>query len=171
MSNKVTLNKNLERIAKKIKDKYKKHQQKKKKNPIRKASKKAINRMKKSNYLQTDDEKTVDYNNDANLENLETIDYNNDTNLDELETTCYNSDTEIKLTTAPKISTAQQQVAEKIVKKYKNLTRKEQPIIYAKTNKKNKEGDFVFIKKYLFIQGIDLPGLLKRKNKRKKLSL
>ena len=51
MSNKITPNKNLERTAKKIKDKYKKQQQKKKKNPIRKPNKKAINRMKKSNYL------------------------------------------------------------------------------------------------------------------------
>ena len=69
--------------------------------------------MKKSNYLQTEDDKTVDYNNDANLDDLETIDYNNDTNLDELETIGYDSNTEIELTTAPKISTAQQQVAKK----------------------------------------------------------
>ena len=91
MSNKITQNKNLERIAKKIKDKYKKQQQKKKKKPIRKAGKKAINRMKKSNYLQPDNDKRVDYNNDASLDDLETIDYN--------------SDIEIELTTAPKIST------------------------------------------------------------------
>ena len=39
MSNKITPNKHLERIAKKIKDKYKKQQQRK--NPIRKASKKS----------------------------------------------------------------------------------------------------------------------------------
>ena len=103
--------------------------------------------MKKSNYLQTEDDKTVDYNNDANLDDLETIDYNNDTNLDELETIGYNSDADIELTTAPEISTAQQQIAKKIVKKYKNLKRKGQPIIYAKTNKKRKKGDVVFIKK------------------------
>ena len=59
----------------------------------------------------------------------------------------YSSNAEVELTTAPKISTAQQQVAKKIVKKYRNLKRKGQPIIYAKTNKKNKEGDIVFIKK------------------------
>ena len=46
-TNKITPNKNLERITKKIKDKYKKQQQRK--NPIRKASQKAINWMKKSN--------------------------------------------------------------------------------------------------------------------------
>ena len=67
--------------------------------------------MKKSNYFQTDDDKTVDY--------------NNDTNLGELETIGYNSLVEIELTTVPKISTAQQQVAKKIVKKYKNLKRKD----------------------------------------------
>ena len=81
--------------------------------------------MKKSNYFQTDDDKTVDYNNDTNLGDLETIDYNNDTNLGELETIGYNSLVEIELTTVPKISTAQQQVAKKIVKKYKNLKRKD----------------------------------------------
>ena len=54
---------------------------------------------------------------------------------------------EIELTTTPKISAAQQQVAKKIVKKHKSLKTKGQPIIYAKTNKKNKEDDVVFIKK------------------------
>ena len=106
MSNKIIPNKNLERIAKIIKDKYKIQQQKK--NLIIKASKKAINWMKKWNYLQTNNDKTVDYNNEANLDDLETIDYNNDTNLDKLETIGYNSDAEIELTTATKISTAQQ---------------------------------------------------------------
>ena len=47
--------------------------------------------MKKSNYLQPDNDKRADYNNDASLDDLETIDYN--------------SDIEIELTTAPKIST------------------------------------------------------------------
>ena len=89
--------------------------------------------MKKSNYLQTDNDKTVDC--------------NNDTNLDELETIGYNSKEEIELTATPKTSAAQQQVAKKIVKKHKSLKRKGQPIIYAKANKKNKEGDVVFIKK------------------------
>ena len=78
---------------------------KKEKNPITKASKKVINRMKKSNYLQPDNDKRVGYNIDASLDDLETIDYNNNTNLDDLETIGYNSDAEIELTTAPKIST------------------------------------------------------------------
>ena len=105
MSNKITQNKNLERIAKKNKGQIQKTTAKKEKNTIRKAGKKAINRMKKSNYLQPDNDKRVDYNNDASLDDLETIDYNNDTNLDDLETIGYNSDIEIELTTAPKIST------------------------------------------------------------------
>ena len=38
----------------------------------KKTSKKAINYMKKANYLQTDDDKTIDYNNDAKLNDLTT---------------------------------------------------------------------------------------------------
>ena len=126
--------------------------------------------MKKSNYLKTDNDKTVDYNNDANLDDLETIDYNSDTNLDELETIGYNSDVEIELTTAPEISTAQQQVAKNIAKKYKNLKRKRQPIIYVKINKKNKEGGVVFIKKVPVHPRDRLPGSLKRKTTRRRKS-
>ena len=36
----------------------------------KKTSKKAINYMKKANYLQTDDDKTIDYNNDAKVDDL-----------------------------------------------------------------------------------------------------
>ena len=73
--------------------------------------------MKKANYLQTDDNKTVDYNNDTKLDDLSTVGYKGDADV----------------TTTPKISTAQQQ-AKKIIKKYKNLKRKGQPIIYTKNN-------------------------------------
>ena len=38
----------------------------------KKTSKKAINYMKKANYLQTDDDKTIDYNNDTKLDDLTT---------------------------------------------------------------------------------------------------
>ena len=86
---KIIPNKNLEKLAKKIKNKYKKQQQRK--GPIKKASKKTINWMKNSKYLQTDDNKTVDYNNDTKLVDLETVDYNNYINLDDLEAIGYNS--------------------------------------------------------------------------------
>ena len=118
----------MERFSEKIKEKY--QNQREKRGAIKKASKKAINWMKKTNYLQTDDDKIVDY--------------NNDTELDELSTVGYNSKADV--TTTPKISTVQQQ-AKKIIKKYKNLKRKRQPIVYTKNNKKSKDGDVIFIKK------------------------
>ena len=37
--------------------------------------------MKKSNYLQTDDNKTVDYNNGTKLDDLSTVGYNSDENV------------------------------------------------------------------------------------------
>ena len=52
---------------------------------IKKQAKKAINWIKNSKYLQTDDDKTVDYNNDTKLVGSETVDYNNDINLDDSE--------------------------------------------------------------------------------------
>ena len=73
------------------------------------------NWMKKAIYLQTDDNKTVDYNNDTELNELSTVGYNSDANV----------------ATTPKVSTVQQQV-KKIIKKYKHLKRKWQPIIYTK---------------------------------------
>ena len=94
-------------MQKKKKEKYQK--QKQKKDAIKKASKKAINYMKKANYLQTNDDKTVDY--------------NNDTKLDDLSTVGYNSNTELTL---------------KVIKKYERVKRKGQPITYIKNNKKAK---------------------------------
>ena len=37
--------------------------------------------MKKANYLQTNDNKTVDYNNDTKLHDLSTVEYNSDTDV------------------------------------------------------------------------------------------
>ena len=99
---------------------------------VKKASKKAITWLKKDNYLQTDDDKTVDYNNDTELSGLSTVGYNSDADV----------------TTTLKISTVQQQ-AKKIIKKYKNLKGKGQLIIYTKNNKKSNYGDVVFIKNIL----------------------
>ena len=80
-SKKIKPNKNLERIAKKKrKEKYQK--QKQKVGTIKKADKKAINYMKKANYLQTNDDKTVDYNNDTKLDDLSTVGYNGNVDID-----------------------------------------------------------------------------------------
>ena len=81
-SKKIKPNKNLERIAKKKKRKEKYQKQKQKVGTIKKANKKAINYMKKANYLQTDDDKTVDYNNDTKLDDLSTVGYNGDVDID-----------------------------------------------------------------------------------------
>ena len=37
--------------------------------------------MKKANYLQTNDDKTVDYNNDTKRHDLSTVEYNSDTDV------------------------------------------------------------------------------------------
>ena len=81
--------------------------------------------MKKDNYLQTDDDKTVDY--------------NNDTKLDDLSTAGYNSDADVNITKPitikPKTCITQQQ-AKRIIKKYKSLKRKGHPITCIKNNSK-----------------------------------
>ena len=38
--------------------------------------------MKKANFLQTDDDKIVDYNNDTELDDLSTVGYNSDADVD-----------------------------------------------------------------------------------------
>ena len=73
--------------------------------------------MKNSKYLQTDGDKTVDYNIDTKLVDLETVDYNNDINLDDSEAIFYNSDTEVEPALAPKTSVVKHQAAKKIIKK------------------------------------------------------
>ena len=77
--------------------------------------------MKKPNYLQTDDDKTVDYNTDAKLDDLSTVGYNRDADVDITK----------PMTVKPKTSVTQQQT-KKIIKKYKSLKRKDQPITYKK---------------------------------------
>ena len=92
--------------------------------------------MKKDNYLQTDDDKTVDYNNDTKLDDLSTVQYNSDADVNITK----------PMTIKPKTSITQQQ-AKKIIKKYKSLIRKGHPITYIKNNKKSKGSDVIFIKK------------------------
>ena len=92
--------------------------------------------MKKDNYLQTDDDKTVDYNNDTKLDDLSTVQYNSDADVNITK----------PMTIKPKTSITQQQ-AKKIIKKYKSLIRKGHPITYIKNNKKSKGSDVILIKK------------------------
>ena len=73
--------------------------------------------MKNSKYLQIDDDKTVDYNNDTKLVDLETVNYNNDINLGDSEAIDYNSDTEVEPAPAPKTSVLKHQAGKKIIKK------------------------------------------------------
>ena len=65
----------------------------------KKTSKKAINYIKKANYLQTDDDKTVDYNKDTKLDDLSTVGYNSDADVDIIK----------PMTIKPKASVTQQQ--------------------------------------------------------------
>ena len=84
----------------------------KSKGTLKKAKNKAADWLKKAGFLGTDDLQTIDYNNDANkndLDDLETINYNNDTNISDLDN--------INLK-----ETSEAQV--KIVKIYRNLARK-----------------------------------------------
>ena len=55
----------MKNLSEKIKKEYQK--QKQKRRAVKIASKKAINKLKKANYLQTDDDETVHYNNDMIL--------------------------------------------------------------------------------------------------------
>ena len=83
-----------------------------------------MNWMKNSKYLQTDDNKTVDYNNDTKLDDLETVEYNNNINLDDLEAIDCNSDAEVELAPAPKTSQVKHQAAKKIIKKIEKPKKK-----------------------------------------------
>ena len=97
-------------LTKKVKKKY--QTQRQKRESIKRANKKAIEELKKK-------KKPVNYDDDANIDDLSTIGHN--------------SDTENMLTTMV-VSVAQQQA--KKIKRYKNLKRKG-AIINAKKAKKN----------------------------------
>ena len=99
-------------LTKKVKKKY--QTQRQKRESIKRANKKAIEELKKKQQ-----KKPVNYDDDANIDDLSTIGHN--------------SDTENMLTTMV-VSVAQQQA--KKIKRYKNLKRKG-AIINAKKAKKN----------------------------------
>ena len=73
---------------------------------VKKAEKKALQELKKAKYIQTDDAKTVNYDNDVNVDDLATVGYNSDMEMN------------IEDNRTPPTSVAQQQ-AKKIIKKTK----------------------------------------------------
>ena len=88
------------------------------KNKIKKITNDAIQNIKKSNYLQTDDKEMFNYNSDIESNDLSTVNYNSDVDMDNV------SDAKtINYNTTNKSSMAQQQ-AKRIIKKYRNLKRK-----------------------------------------------
>ena len=108
---------------------------------IKKAAKKknAIQKLKKARYLQTDDTRTVNCNDNVNIDDLITARYNSDAEIENL------SHAETVKMAANSVS---QQQAKRIIKKYKNLKRKatkkiDQPI---KKRKNEKADDVVFVK-------------------------
>ena len=95
--------------------------------------------LRKAGFLQTDDLGTLDYNNDVSLDDLKTIDFNNDTRMTDL--------TDIDKINLKKISVTEQ-AAKKIIKKYRNLKIKGEPIKYSEPNKKSKSrnNDIMFVR-------------------------
>ena len=78
---------------------------------MKKAGKRALQELKKAKYIQSDDAKTVNYDDDINI--------------DDSTTAGYNSDTEIDIADNRTLSTSvAQQQAKRIIKKHKNLKRK-----------------------------------------------
>ena len=103
---------NIRLASNRIIKKYRKQRQK---GSLKKTNKKSAEWLKKADFLGRDDLQTIDYNNDVTLDDLETIDFNNDTQMTDL--------TDIDKIDLKKTS-ATQQAAKKIKKKYRNLKRK-----------------------------------------------
>ena len=68
-------------------------------------------------YLDTSDQQTIDYNNDADITDLETVDYNNNTNISDLK-----DNHSIDMTNLKKTSKAQI-AAKKITRKYRKISK------------------------------------------------
>ena len=85
----------------------------KKKDTIKKATKKTIQNLKGNNYLQTDDVETVNYNSDIEPDDLSAVNHNSDVEINDVfdaETINYNI--------------LNREQAKRIIKKYGNLKRK-----------------------------------------------
>ena len=78
---------------------------------MKKAGKRALQELKKAKYIQTDDAKTVNYDDDINIDDSATVGYNSDREIDVADNGTLST------------SVAQQQ-AKRIIKKHKNLKRK-----------------------------------------------
>ena len=80
-------NKEKHKAAKKIREKYLKKRRDRDK--VRRSAQRAISQLKKSNYLETDDTETVNYNNDVDIDDI-SADVNDDVNLlSDVETIIY----------------------------------------------------------------------------------
>ena len=73
--------------------------------------------MKRVGYLDTSDQQTIDYNNDADITDLETVDYSNNTNISDL-----TDNHSIDMTNLKKTSKAQI-AAKKITRKYRKINK------------------------------------------------
>ena len=93
---------------------------------MKKANKKACKWLKKTSFLGTGNFQIIDYNNDMTLDDLETVDFNNDTQMTD--------STDIDKIDLKKTS-ATQQAIKKIIKKYRNLKKEDEPINYNGLNK------------------------------------
>ena len=95
--------------------------------------------LRNASYRKTDDQQTVDYNDDVHIDEHETIDYNNDTNVTDLNGT---NRMDLKKTYLAQL------VGKNIIRKYKNLKRKGAPVKIPA--KKGKEEDVIFIRQKMF---------------------
>ena len=119
--------------AKKIRQKYKNIRQNKDK--IKKVTKQAIKEMKKSNYLETDDAETVNYNDGINIDDISTAGNVEIENMSDAETIDYD-----------KVNKGiTQQNAKRIINQYRNLKSKAAMNNKNKT-KKRKDDDVIFVK-------------------------
>ena len=73
--------------------------------------------MKRAGYLDTSDQQTIDYNNNADIADLKIVDYNKDTNISDLK-----DDNSIDTTNLKKTSKAQI-AAKKTTRKYRNVNK------------------------------------------------
>ena len=109
----ITTNSNQLRLASnRIKKKYLRQ---KSWGTLKQTNKKAAYWLRKAGFLGADDLETIDYNNDANindLDDVETVNYNNGTNVSKLDNVNLNK------------TSGTQIAAKNIVKKYRNLARK-----------------------------------------------
>ena len=105
------------------------------KQSLKGANKKATDWLRKAGCIETDDQQTIDYNNDIETDDPETINYKNAANMTGLNNT---DKTDFKKTSGAQLA------AKKINIKYKKLRRKGAPVKIPA--KKGTEEDVIFIR-------------------------